>query len=147
MPRTTTAKRIERARPEAATLLGLPMDALEAADPGLKFSEKLVNLACLDYKLRFPEWSKHFRGAINPWLFHDGDRTTKKIRVGRDGKPKSDRVDVFCLFCRVMLVNGAIWDFDYTERLRTHTTLCALKSLAGQMEPGAPGTYKLPEAV
>lgn len=59
--------------------------------------------------------------------------------------PRTGRVDVYCLFCRVLLVHPAVWQWDYTERLRPHTTMCALRFLAGELEPGAPGTYRLPE--
>ena len=142
MPRLTIAQQIERARPEAEKLLRLPVQ--DAADSGSDFVDTLVDLALKDYRRRFPECSAR---NPRPWLFYDGDPSTTKIKVGRDGKPKSDRVDVYCTFCRAILVNDAIWGHDYTNRLRPHTTVCALKSLAGQMEPGAPGIYKLPEAV
>lgn len=142
MPKLTIAQQIERAKPEAEKLLRLP--APDIADPGSDRVDHLVDLALKDYRRRFPQCSAR---NPRPWLFYDGDPTTIKIKVGRDGKPKSERVDVYCTFCRILLVNGAIWNHDYTERLRPHTTVCALKSLAGQLEPGAPGTYKLPEAV
>jgi hypothetical protein len=95
-----------------------------------------VETAVRDYRLRFPD-SK----ATSPWLFYDGNPLTKVIR----GTP--ERVDVYCTFCRVLLVHPAIWQHDYSDQLRAHTTICALKSLAQLMEPGAPGTYVLPTEV
>lgn len=96
---------------------------------------KLVEDALTDYRKRFPSCPAR---RPRPWLFYDGNPSTKRIR----GTP--DRVDVYCTFCRVLLVNRAVWQRDYTDELRYHTTICALRCLAGQMEPGAPGTYRLP---
>lgn len=124
---------IERARPHAITALDLVSSG--RANPRDAEIMDLVALALQDYRF------KH-RGcpASSAWLFYDGNPDTARIV----GTP--ERVDVFCLFCRVMLVNGAIWLHDYTAQLRPHTTVCALRSLARLMEPGAPGTYRLPEA-
>jgi hypothetical protein len=136
----TQRERVELARPDAATALA------NLFDPAWSFAGKhvfhdelilsLVRVALQDYRLRYPSCR-----ASQPWLFYDGNPKTTKIR----GTP--ERVDVYCLFCRVLLVHPAIWDYDYTHQLREHTTPCALRSLAGLMEPGAPGTYRLPDAV
>lgn len=95
----------------------------------------LIDLALVDYRLRYPTVS-HL--VTNTWLFYDGDPTTVEI-----SSPSPARVDVFCLFCRVLLVSNAIYMHDYSVQLRCHTTACALRSLAGEITPGAPGTYKL----
>lgn len=97
---------------------------------------KLVEAALADYRKRFPSCP-----ARQTWLFYDGNPATKRIR----GTP--DRVDVYCTFCRVLLVNRAVWQRDYTDELSYHTTICALRCLAGQMDPGAPGTYRLPTEI
>ena len=143
---STRQERIEIARTSARDALNKFDDpAWKFASDGLYHDEHilaLVQIAVQDYRLRFPG-----SRAKGPWLFYDGDPTTTKIRVNRDGTPKSGRVDVYCLFCRVLLVNPAIWRHDYTYQLRKHTTPCALRSLAGLITPGAPGVYRLPEVV
>ena len=122
---------IDAARSQAVTAL-----AALLRDPRLtERIDRLVHLALRGYGRRYPEVG---RRATQPWLFYDGDPTTKRIR----GTP--ERVDVFCLFCRVLLISDAKLDIDYSSRLYKHTTICALRSLAGLMTPGAPGTYRLP---
>jgi hypothetical protein len=135
----TQQEKIERARPQAAGALEDRKHPAWAAHPGTFERDEqviaLVKLAQKDYRLRYP--------ACRPktsWLFYDGNPKTTLIR----GTP--ERVDVYCLFCRVLLVAPAIWehDYDYDPRVRPHTTRCALRSLAGLLIPGAPGTYRLP---
>lgn len=138
----TQQERVERARETARARLA----AIEAGTTTVSDCDDMVQVALQDYRLRFPG-SK----ATNAWLYYDGDPTTKVIR----GKP--ERVDVYCTFCRVMLVSNAVYEFElvdrerrssaadtYDLRLRPHTTLCALKCLARVLEPGAPGSYRLP---
>lgn len=129
----TQQERVARARPHA--LIALDLVSRGRASPRDQEVCDLVKIALQDYRLRYPSCP-----ATAPWLFYDGNPATKRIR----GTP--ERVDVYCLFCRGLIVNGAIWQHDYTDQLRPHTTRCALRSLAGLMEPGAPGTYRLPEA-
>ena len=126
----TAQERVRRGRDRALEQLGSVMSGGDLHDPGIETS---VRLALLDYRLRYPACR-----ATSAWLFYDGNRETKRIR----GTP--ERVDVYCLFCRVLLVNNAVWQLDYTDRVLSHTTICALSSLAGRMIPGAPGTYRLP---
>lgn len=136
----TVQQRVEQARPRAITALAWLASAIgDVRDEGIL---ELVRLALQDYRLRWPGCP-----ATQTWLFYDGDPTTTKIRVTREGEPRSGRVDVYCLFCRALLVNGAIWQHDYSAQLRSHTTLCALRSLGGIMTPGAPGTYRLEETI
>ena len=152
MTRHTRERYVDAARERAQAALGAYL-----ADQKFTLElERLVHLATVEYKRRFPDFAKIFRRSIEPWLFYDGDPTTARIarthkRSGGDGvdagpsrRGAPKRVDVFCLFCRVMLVPNALWQFDYGSRLRPHTTVCALRCLAGLMEPGEPGTYKLP---
>jgi len=142
----TQQQRVELARPDAQQAL----DEIEClGEPSswasFRYTERvdhLVRLALQDYRFKFSTTS-----ATSEWLFYDGDPSTKKIKVGRDGKPISGRVDVYCTFCRVMLVGDARFDHDYSTQLAKHTTVCALRSLAGAMTPGPPGTYRLPEAL
>lgn len=136
---TTQQDRVARARPQAAVSLQRRDDPAWAfcranwhRDEGVL---DLVRIALQDYRFRYPQCP-----ASDTWLFYDGKRTTRMI-----GTP--ERVDVYCLFCRVLLVHPAIWQWDYTDQLRPHTSLCALRSLAGQLEPGAPHTYRLPESL
>ncbi len=133
----TAQERVARARPKAATAL-----AAFLRDPRTSAEiDRLVDISLQDYRLRHPGY-KGLRGfATNTWLFYDGNPRTARIH----GTP--ERVDVYCLFCRVLLVHPAVWGHDYTARLRPHTTICALRSLAGLMTPGAPGTYRLPSEV
>src|SRR5690242_3399250 len=115
----TVQERVARARPRAAVAL------TRFTDPAWAFAGKelfhdenilgLVRIALQDYRLRYPSCR-----ATQPWLFYDGNPNTMRIR----GTP--ERVDVYCLFCRVLLVHPAIWQHDYTYWLRPHTTLCAL---------------------
>lgn len=142
----TQQERVERARPRAVEALQSLVDPRWAPtyearlrDEGI---QKLVRLALQDYRFRYPDCP-----ARREWLFYDGDPTTKKIRVDRKGQPRTGRVDVYCTFCREILVNGAIWDHDYTDQVLKHTTPCALRSLAGLFIPGAPGTYRPPSEV
>lgn len=136
----TLQDRIARARPVAVDALELRTTPAWTAHPGSFERDgqvlKLVKLAVQDYRLRYPSCP-----ATGPWLFYDGNPRTARIR----GTP--DRVDVYCLFCRVVLVHPAIWQHDYTAQLAPHTTVCALRSLAGLLTPGAPHTYRLPSAV
>lgn len=138
MPRMTPEQKVAAARVLACDALARGIDRRSDQD--------LVAIALVDYKLRYPECGDHGAGRTRrgpppfPWMFYDGDPTTK--RISRKYPPK--RVDVFCLFCRVLLVSDAKLDIDYTERVRSHTTHCALMSLAGLMTPGAPYTYRLP---
>ncbi len=127
----TQQERVNRARPLAAETLVLLADNPALRDDG--HVQQLVRIALQDYRLRYPSCR-----ATQPWLFYDGNPNTARIV----GIP--ERVDVYCLFCRVLLVHQAIWQHDYTDRLRPHTTPCALRSLAGQIEPGAPGMYRMP---
>lgn len=129
----TQQERVERARPAARDVLRLIDLGMDHEDGHI---DDLVQIALQDYRLRFPSCP-----ARQTWLFYDGNPATKRIR----GTP--ERVDVYCTFCRVLLVNSAVWDNDYTAQLRHHTTICALRCLAGQMEPGAPGTYRLPTEI
>jgi hypothetical protein len=125
----TQQERIAKARPQAINALG----DIAAGRPIDEHDDDLVRVALLGYRLRYRSCP-----ASASWLFYDGNPKTARIR----GTP--ERVDVYCLFCRVLLVNGAVWQHDYTEQLRPHTTICALRSLAGLLEPGAPHTYLLP---
>jgi hypothetical protein len=127
----TAQERVERARTEAATALASFLCDRRPTEQ----IDRLVAVALQDYRLRYPAFG---RRATNTWLFYDGNPRTARIT----GTP--ERVDVYCLFCRVLLVHPAVWDHDYTHRLSGHTTICALRSLAGLMTPGAPGTYRLP---
>lgn len=102
--------------------------------------DDIVQRAQREYRRLFPTCP-----STSPWLFYDGNPLTRRIEVDKSGQPVTGRVDVYCLFCRVLLVHPAIWQWDYTDRLRPHTTMCTLRFLAGELEPGAPGTYRLPE--
>jgi len=133
----TRQEAVLHARPRAA-------QALETfqRDPRVtKDIERLIELALQDYRLRYRGYKRMRAFATNTWLFYDGNPRTHRIQ----GTP--ERVDVYCLFCRELLVHPAVWQVDYTHRLQLHTTVCALKSLAGLIIPGAPGTYRLPAEV
>src|SRR5678815_4409293 len=129
-------KRVEAARPLAASALELFLSGARLAE-----HERLVDFALIDYGLRFPAFR---RRATNTWLFYDGNPTTTHIKTTKR-HPVPDRVDVYCLFCRVLLISPATWRHDYSAQCQKHTWACALRMLAGQMEPGAPNTYRLPE--
>ncbi len=132
MARKTKRQRVTVARQ-------LARDALIQMTSSQRDIDALVDLALLDYGAKFYDGKK----PPQAWVFYDGNPKTKTI--SRKNPP--ERVDVFCLFCRVMLVTNADLNFDYTLRIdvRNHTTNCAVRSMAGQIEPGAPHTYRLPE--
>lgn len=127
MTRRTTE--VERARAQAAQLLDRASTVMSRA--------KLIDVALRDYAARFA--CSAASRPTQPWLFYDGNPDTVGI------PDDAERVDVYCVFCRVMLVNGANLKVDYTAQVSKHTTQCALMCLAKRMEPGAPGTYRLPE--
>lgn len=138
---------VERSRAKAATTLEeIAIAVVDGAALRERVSAKpirdLVRVALQDYRFKYPG-----SGASSAWLFYDGDPTTTKIKLDRAGQPVTGRVDVYCTFCRVLLVNAANIDIDYTDTLLSHTTICALQSLAGNLTPGAPGTYRMPESV
>lgn len=136
----TQQERVEQARAKAALALeSIASNADMVRDHNV---QGLVRLALQDYRFKFAAYS-----AKREWLFYDGDPSTSKIKIGRDGNPLTGRVDVYCTFCRVMLVNDARFDHDYSAQLQKHTTMCALRSLAGLLIPGGPGVYRLPEAL
>lgn len=141
----TQQQRVERRRSVAAFALevlhGLDEPTLRERVRAQPIRD-LVRVALQDYRLKYPACK-----ASSAWLFYDGDPSTTKIKLDRAGKPVTGRVDVYCTFCRVILVNGANIDTDYTESLLSHTTICALQSLAGHLTPGAPGTYRMPGSV
>lgn len=132
MPRKTPQQRVTVAQ-------AIAVDAVRDPETYKNKIPELVGLSLIDYYIRFPDGGK----PTSPWLFYDGNPKSKTI----SRKIKPDRVDVYCLFCRVMLVTDANMDFDYSHRIdvRNHTTNCALRCLARLMEPGAPYTYRLPE--
>ena len=129
----TVQERVERARSPALRQLQFVLNGGDLHNFDVMASARLAVQA---YRLKFPGCR-----ATDTWLFSDGGPLHAPI------PENPERVDVYCLFCRVILVNKAIWQHDYTEQLRSHTTVCALRSLAGLLDPGAPGTYRLPSEV
>src|SRR3954449_11503209 len=101
----TQQERVEFARPRAAAALANFTDPAWAFAGGQLHHDEhllaLVRIALQDYRLRYPSCR-----ASQPWLFYDGNPRTERIR----GTP--ERVDVYCLFCRVILAHPAIWQHD-----------------------------------
>lgn len=145
MSKTKPAKRRtvgEYAAEAAREMAQGALSALESGAAGSLLLEAkpmalLRSVALSEYRRRFPAGGR----ATYPWLFYDGNPATKHIR----GTP--ERVDVYCVFCREMLINGAVLQRDYTSDVVAHTDRCALLLVAGRLEPGAPGTYRLPAVV
>jgi len=52
--------------------------------------------------------------------------------------------DVYCTLCRSLLLQRVDRGADYTERTREHTTLCALRCLAGIEQYVAPDHRRIP---
>jgi len=124
---------VERARGDAVVALDLHIRADGAGGVDLAgWIERLLELAFDELRIRFG-----LRGPLRAWFPFDGQRTLRFPR-------RRTRVDIYCTFCRCLIRQRAMLGYDYTEMTRSHTTTCALRCLAGLIEPVAPGTYRLP---
>lgn len=97
----------------------------------------LLELARVAYRLQYPA-----RGYFQPWS------VVARSMYLRDGS------DVYCTFCRELLIGGyrplvGHWadqpmEADIGKRTSAHTTICALRVLAGIAEPVAPYERRIP---
>lgn len=126
------ARKVDRNRADAAVAMDAVLVGNDAFDR--EEIERLIKLALVDYRLKMPK-----SRATNLWFFFDGKHDQKRrVRL-------RDRVDVYCTFCRCLLVSRAQHGYDYSTQVRHHTKPCALAHLAGLRTPAPPGTVRLPE--
>lgn len=95
----------------------------------------LLKAALVDYRIRFPAPAR-VRPVQQPWF-----RQPQRARRRRLG---ADRCDIYCTFCRELLAQRLPRQFDPTNRVYAHTTICALRCLAKITEPVAPGEFRQP---
>ena len=124
---------VEKARADAAVM----HDLIETKRPvNADWLARLLELALIDYCLRFPGYSFRYRRA---WFFYDGG-PRNHLRSLRS----LVRLDVYCTFCRSLLYQRANRRGDYSVHTEDHTRICALRCLAGIAEPVGPGNHRLP---
>lgn len=100
--------------------------------------EAMRKYALRAYRLRFPG-ERPRRNRL--WFtLGRGGRRLSRYRSGWT----ANRVDVYCTLCRVVLLPNMFRGADYTERTREHTTLCALRCLAGITEYVDPKERRAP---
>lgn len=93
---------------------------------------ELRKAALQEYRIKFP------KARANRLWFVVGRGSRRGNRWG------AAKCDVFCTLCKEVLITRADRGWDYTERTREHTTLCAMKRLAGMAEYVAPGEKRMP---
>jgi hypothetical protein len=110
-------------------------DAIESDRPWpLAEVVRLREFALIDYAVRF-ETSV----PKAPWTWY-----RRGYRIGAEGAARAHALDervIYCVFCRRLLVEGmprTAPEWQVEQRTDAHTTLCALRCLAGIDNPVGP---------
>jgi len=95
----------------------------------------LCKAALQEYRLKHPEKPRRQR----LWFFLNRSTRGERRFWG------VHRADVYCTLCRELLLQNVVRGINFTEaRTVEHTTLCALRRLAGMEPYVAPGERRLP---
>ena len=134
------AARIAQARTFAGADAQVAHDALASGVPSPIAVEPLVTHALDVYRAIFPTSRAQYAWTTAERAFKTRGPWARTRSTGT--------VDVYCTFCRALLLINKPRGGSWGAATHKHTVLCALRVLAGLSDPVDPGQRRLPaEAV